>query len=667
MCGIYGIWNRDGRPVDLHALVRATRSISHRGPDDEGYVLIDTRRGEALACGGSETNPELGLPPVESLTNDRFDLALGFRRLSILDLSPAGHQPMPSADRRQWIIFNGEIYNYLELRDELRTHGFEFRSGSDTEVILAAYRKWGRDCVQRFNGMWSFALWDFDRKELFVSRDRFGIKPLQYATPGRTFAFASELKALIRGGEVPFEPRRDVLVEYLALGRMPSPRRGDTFFEGIRSLPAAHQFVVGNDTLDVRRYWSIPADRSNGAADKALVDEYRALFDSAVKLHLRADVPTGTLLSGGLDSSSIVATANGFLEDARSGTELHGLTQETFSAIYEDQGPWNERRFIDSVVAKTGVHPNFVVPTADRLWNELDQFLWHHDEPVSGTSEFAEWCVMRLVKERGITVVLVGQGADEIFGGYRPIFRTAFREQLRRGALLPAWRMAVAAGLVDGESAARIAATETVKGAARSLLPVVARRAFERRMESTFATVALNRGVTGEYLRAKGIGTPPAPWPSARAHTVEWFEEYPLPHNLHWSDRNSMASSVESRVPFLDYRIVEFVFGRASRLSIHDGWSKWIHRASMDDRLPDDVRWRRDKIGFATPELRWIAGSTDRLRAHFASPTPLERELLDVEAIRRQIEEPATEAGAAQLWRYTAASAWMRRFAEAAR
>lgn len=617
-----------------------------------------------MPCGGAGTSRELGLPLLETLRDQQFDLALGFRRLSILDLSAAGHQPMSSPDRLHWLIFNGEIYNYRELRDELRTLGHEFRSSSDTEVILASYAQWGRECVQRFNGMWAFALWDSTRRELFVSRDRFGIKPLQYATPGPTFAFASELKALLAARVVPFVPSVDAMVEYIALARMPSPSRGDTFHEQIRSLPAAHQLVVRPDTLTVRRYWALPASNANGASTKALVEEYRDLFDSAVRLHLRADVPTGTLLSGGLDSSSIVATANRFLTQARSGTDLDKLTEETFSAVYDDEGPWNERRFIDLVLAKTGVHPNFVQPDSARLWRELDDFVWHHDEPVLSTSEFAEWCVMKRVKERGVTVVLVGQGADEIFGGYKPIYHVAIREAMQRGSLAEAWRMAAAMRWVEGSSAVRLFATEAGKMATRRFMPGVATRVHVHRATDTLASLAFRGDIARDYVSRNGIGEAPQPWTSVRAQTEAWFNEFPLPHNLHWSDRNSMAYSVESRVPFLDYRIVEFVFGRASRLSLHHGWTKWIHRAGMsiDGRLPDEITWRRDKIGFATPEMRWVAQSGKQLHDLFAAPGAASR---FIDHGRLEVEKtPMSAEHAALLWRYAALTAWLRCFSE---
>lgn len=664
MCGIFGIWNRDGRPVDVDALARATDSIRHRGPDDEGYLLVDSHTGRAVPCGGRRTAGELGLPLLETFRGQNFDLALCFRRLSILDLSPAGHQPMRSADGRQWLIFNGEIYNYRELRDELRTRGHAFHTGTDTEVILAAYQEWGRDCLSHFNGMWSFALWDSNRRELFVSRDRFGIKPLQYATAGSTFAFASELKALLTAGVVPFVPNVDAMVEYIALARMPSAARGDTFHEQIRSLPAAHSMVVRRNEVATERYWSIPASEPNGASDAALVEQYRELFDSAVRLHLRADVPTGTLLSGGLDSSSIVATANRFLTEARSGTDLQSLTQETFSAVYDDEGPWNERRFIDSVVAKTGVHPNFTRPDSGRLWRELDDFIWHHDEPVLSTSEFAEWCVMSLVKERGVTVVLVGQGADEIFGGYSPIFRAGVREALGRASVRGAWRMASALRSVDGANAMKLLASEATKMTARALAPAILRRVRERSARRNLASLAFHGDIVGDYVRRNGVGDLPRPWTSVRGQTEEWFNEFPLAHNLHWSDRSSMAFSIESRVPFLDYRIVEFVFEKANRLSLHDGWTKWIHRAgmSLDDRLPPEVTWRRDKIGFATPEERWVGSSGEELRRVFSAPGAA-GEVLDY---RRLLDETnaVTPENAALLFRYAALTTWLRLFSE---
>jgi len=265
MCGISGLWHYHdggGRPLETSAIVRSTNSLRHRGPDDEGYVLINTRTQRIAHCSGSDTYPNLNLPSIQSFDTEDFDLALGFRRLSILDLSPGGHQPMRSADGKCWIVFNGEIYNYVELRDELSRHGFEFRSGTDTEVILSAYQHWGVDCLSHLEGMWSFAIWDETARQLFLARDRFGIKPLYYVNDGERFIFASEIKALLQHAHVSHRVNPQRLYEYLLSGH--TDHGEETLFAGIKQLPAAHSLILHVDRPQdarARRYWQVDLTR----------------------------------------------------------------------------------------------------------------------------------------------------------------------------------------------------------------------------------------------------------------------------------------------------------------------------------------------------------------------------------------------------------------------
>ena len=445
MCGIFGLWHRDGRPIVPAAVRDAVTSLRHRGPNDEGYLLVNTRTGHTLLCGGNDTRAELDLPHIDqiaSCTSEPFNLALGFRRLAIVDLTHAGFQPMGDPKAGRWLVFNGEIYNYLELRAELRSVGYYFKTGTDTEVILAAYQRWGRSCVNRFNGMWAFALWNQAEHELLISRDRFGVKPLYTVCRGdTTFAFASEIKALLAGKVVPFSPSIRSVSRYVAFGRLPSHGQGETFVDGIQEFPVAHQAVISCNTQLRDRYWSLPRQTHGRCFRRqATCTDYSELFADAVRLQLRGDVPIGTCLSGGLDSSSIVAEVRR-ISAGRSGASLESLEprQHTFSATYPIAGRWNEEDHIQRVIRHTGATAHFVQPTADSLWSSLEQLVWHQDEPFQSTSIFAQWCVMSLARRAGITVLLDGQGADELLGGYAPSGWFS-RDLLTRGRFVAAIR-----------------------------------------------------------------------------------------------------------------------------------------------------------------------------------------------------------------------------------
>jgi asparagine synthase (glutamine-hydrolysing) len=665
MCGIFGIWHTDGRPVDLAALRRATTALRHRGPDDEGYLLVDTRAGRVELCGGPRTPDALALPPLDRFQGEAFNLALGFRRLAILDLSPAGHQPMSSPDRRHWLIFNGEIYNYLELRDDLAAHGHRFHTGSDTEVILAAYAQWGPACLERFNGMWAFAPWDSAARQLFVTRDRFGVKPFYIAdTQPGTFAFASEIKALVAGGVVPFRPAPLAVAGYLAQGRFPGHQQGETFFEGVRELPPAHYALVFGRGCAPQRFWRLPPteaamrDPVPGAQHR-----YAELFTDAVRLRLRADVAIGTCLSGGVDSSSIVAVAGKLMREEHAvALERLGDHQQTFSAVYGTAGPWDERQHIERVLARTGAAGNLTEPTAARLWDDLDRLVWHQDEPFQSTSIFAQWCVMDLARQRGVTVLLDGQGADEVLGGYRP-FAVWMSEMLRAGRLLAALRATREVRSVTGAHPAPL-----LGRALAAQLPASAlRRRRDQRLGQAISAARLRPALGHRLQTARGHERAPyADQRNLHDHLSRLLLEDSLPNLLRYEDRNSMAFSIEARVPFLDYRLVEYAFTDAAPLRIHQGWTKWVQRAAVADLLPAEVVWRRDKVGFETPERQWLAAGQSRI-LDLLNADSTGSEYLDLPAIRRAV--PAlleTAAGATQVWRWVNLVLWLRRFESAA-
>lgn len=627
MCGIAGIVGF-GAPISAQILAAMNRTLVHRGPDD----------------GGEWVSP-------------KGDIGLANRRLAILDLSAAGHQPMASQDGSCRLTFNGEIYNYVELRRDLVSRGHVFRTQTDTEVILAAYAEWGGHCVERFNGMFAFAIWDARRSVLFAARDRFGEKPFYYVRLPDRLLFASEIKALFPDPEVPRRPDDIAVGRYLALELLDCDER--TFFADVRQLPAAHTLTVDRDGRTVfRRYWDLDLDADRPAAsDAALADEFRALLTDAVNIRLRSDVAVGSSLSGGLDSSSIVCTMSALLKQHPS------ATQKTFSARYR-VGPSDEGRFIEAVVDRTGVDPHNVFIEGRDLADDLEPFVLHQNEPVAHTSQFAQWKVMKLARECGVTVLLDGQGADEIIGGYpSPTFGYRYAELLTGGHALTLLRELAAFQRHHGNAAVAL------RYLAGALLPKGVKRAVRRRFIGTSRLTASERGCheapeTPETL-ARMTG-PPGSGPALRRALHETLTVTSLPGLLRYGDRNSMAFSREARLPFLDHRLVEFAYSLPSDQLVRDGTTKGILRRAMSGIIPDVVRDRMDKIGFSTPERDWFAGPL-KPRIEAALADLKRRELVPAAAVDEQWSRLAAGRGrSGNVWRLANLELWMQQFIDRA-
>ena len=585
MCGILGIWKLDGSGVDVAALERATTAIRHRGPDDEGYLLIDTRSGRTQLCGGKDTTPELRLPDLSQSAADKFDLAFGFRRLSIVDLSPAGHQPMASQDKREWIIFNGEIYNYLELRAELISLGHQFHTGTDTEVILAAYRQWGEACVERFNGMFALAIWDAVEKSLFIARDRFGEKPLYYAyIPGKALVFASEMKALWAGGFAERKIYEPVAAAYKYFKQVETGEQ--TFFENIYRLPQAHTMKISAaGELRRRRYWDIdPRIQEEGKSDEWYKDQFRDLLTDSVRLRLRADVPVGSSLSGGLDSSTIVSIISRLLPQ--------GAVQKTFSARFDDSF-YDEGRWMDMVTAVNKVERHDVWPTADNMFDELEKLMWHQEEPMNSTSIYAQFAVMRLARSGNVTVLLDGQGADEMLGGYHSYFGERGDDLVRSLDFQSYMRWRRECIEMHG------GAPNSVKRVLVQSVPRPVKNTVRRFQQKAKGLPDVKRSDPVYSSEFKNISSFRRAlwWNTTREGLVEL---------LRYADRNSMAHSREVRLPFLDHRLVEFVFRLPERLLMRGAWTKWILREAFRGIVPDQIVDRVDKLGYMPPQQRWL-------------------------------------------------------------
>jgi len=561
-------------PVRAHPIKQMMDLARHRGPDDEGY-LIGAGAPAIELFGGASTPRDafvagLAFSPsadIDRAANATARVTLGFRRLSILDLSVRGHQPMCTPDRRFWIVFNGEIYNYRELGEELGRLGHRFVSHSDTEVLLAAFAQWGTACFERLNGMWACLIYDTAAGEVIASRDRFGIKPLYYwVAPDGTLCFASEIKqfAGAPGWRAAINVER--ASEFLAGGL--TDHGDQTLFDRVYALGPGQFARVpvvaferrADGRINVEQWYHLRASPFRGSFEDAAIECRRLLTDS-VRLMLRSDVPVGSCLSGGIDSSSIVCLSHQLLSE-------QGLRdrQRTFSAI-APATPFDERTWIDEVVRATGVESHFTTPDALALESAAIRLAWHQDEPVTSTSVFAQWQVFSLAAATGMKVMLDGQGADEAFAGYHSFFTPYLAGLLR-----------------DGQVAATI--TEF--------------RALKRR--HGYSELRALRGLTRILLTGGAWDAGLA----ALSHAQLTGSN--LQMLLRFEDRNSMAHSVESRVPFLDHRVVEFALGLDDGFKLGGGVTKRVLRQAMNGVLPDRVRERVDKVAFETPESEWMRG-----------------------------------------------------------
>ena len=654
MCGIAGYY--DAREPASESRVRAMADrLVHRGPDAAGFALICTKTGRSWT--GDRAKPDTV-----------FDLALGHRRLSIIDLSDAGHQPMASPDGRHCVVYNGEIYNYLELRTELRAMGHVFRSDSDTEVLLAAYRQWGPEFLTRCNGMWGFALWDSEKQELLCARDRFGVKPLYYAYGPDWFVFGSEIKALLAHPRVVRRPNDAIVYDFLALKL--ADHTNETFFAGIHKLPPAHTLVYrpGREP-ELRRYWDVRPSFELSAEpeiDERAIARFEELFVDAVRVRLRSDVPIGTCLSGGVDSSSIVVTANHLMfEELKLPRALVGDRQRTFSACFDDTR-FDERPFIDEVIAKTGASNYRVFPSGERLWDELPTVVAHMDEPFQSTSQYSQYNVFRLAKQSGVTVTLDGQGADELMAGYPGYHGVLLATLLRAGRVLAAGREAFAAWRLAGRGRS---AADLALRAAYGLLPerlstpirtLAAPHLAARTPEGRSLNV-INRDLQARFAdrRRAWIARRSASMHDLGAKLYADVFEFSLPALLRYEDRNSMAFSIESRTPLLDYRLAEHIFSLPISLIMRQGWTKWIFRRAMENRLPSAVQWRKDKLGFVTPEAIWLEQGKARVAALLEGDLA-SRAYLNASSLRKHLDAPIAGMFSTDVFRWYLLELWMR-------
>lgn len=539
MCGIAGLYNLGGQLVDPSIVERMSATITHRGPDDSG-TMVDSTVG--LAC----------------------------RRLAIIDLS-TGHQPMTNEDGTLWLVFNGEIFNYRELRAELEAGGHRFRSQSDSEVILHAYEQFGTDCVQRFNGMFAIAIWDSRRKRLWLARDRLGVKPMHYFLMEGTFGFASEIKALLQCPGVGVRANAQAISQYLQYGYSIDDQ---TWFAGVKKLmPGWTAEVTVEGRLALRQYWD-PIDRfREPESSNHYPDRIRSLLEDSVKLRMRSDVPVGAHLSGGLDSSSLVAIMAQQRPDP-----IH-----TFAGAFAEGVEYDERPFARLVSERYHTIHHEVVPTACEMKELMPLLTWHMDEPQAGPGVFPQFMVCRLAAENGIKVAIGGQGGDELFAGYPRYLRHYFgRHILRAGAPRGGGIQAIK----EHATLARVG-TLAMRHASR-LIPAY---------HTDFVT----------HLHGYDAQIPVVLKDPLANELYNDLRLY-LPALLQVEDRTSMAVSIESRTPLLDYRLVELAAGIPAYDQIQHAELKHLYRRAVQDLLPPPILARRDKMGFPTPIKAFFGG-----------------------------------------------------------
>jgi asparagine synthase (glutamine-hydrolysing) len=563
------------RRIDRDLLAALGRRLEHRGPDDFGW---------------SATTNAGTLSGHEARDLDGVTTLLVHRRLSIIDLSPAGHQPMTSGDLT--VVFNGEIYNHIELRAELEGLGHHFRSRSDTEVLLVAWRQWGAAALTRFVGMFAFAIRDDASGVVHLARDPFGIKPLYFMRREGSLVFASEIPALLALPGVPRRANPRTLYHYLTSGM--TDHGSETLLDGIEQVLPAHYLTVRPEDPSspaATRYFSFDREARADLDLEPAAERLRDLFLENVRLHMRSDVPVGAALSGGIDSSSIVMAIRKLFGRE---VELHA-----FSYIADDPA-LSEERWVDTIAAASGATVHKVRADPSELVADLEALIACQGEPFGSTSIYAQHRVFRRAREAGIKVMLDGQGADELLAGYESYLRSRLHSLLRQGRFVEAFRFVRAARERPGGRRLWTAAGKVLPAAVKAPLRWLVTRLQK---EST--------ALDARWFRARAAWPDPRSGPAdrfvLRHHLHEGLTETSLPMLLRYEDRNSMHHSIESRVPFLTPAFASFVLGlREEHIVGHDGTSKLVFRRAMRGIVPDAILDRRDKIGFATPERRWL-------------------------------------------------------------
>jgi asparagine synthase (glutamine-hydrolysing) len=610
MCGIAGIISKNRQLVSRERIRSATNCLRHRGPEAESVWI-----------------------------SEEENIAFGHLRLSIIDLSNEAAQPMQYL-KRYCIIHNGELYNYIEIREELLKKGYQFHSQSDTEVIIAAYDAWGTGCLQKFDGMFAFAIWDEKEKKLFAARDRFGEKPFLFFFDEEQLLFASEMKSLWSMG-VNKEVNQAMLYNFLTIGYTSNPSDPqETFYQNIHKLPAASflTYSFAENQLQIEKYWQVYPEVKTISQEDA-IEQFRHLFSQSIKRRLRSDVGIGTSLSGGLDSSTVVA----FCDQQLSNHYSHKCFTASFKGFENDELPYAEK-----VAKQFGLEHHVIEFNENEVVDLMNKVMHHQEEPIGSASILAQYKVFHSARQNGVTVLLDGQGADEVLAGYHKYYKWYWQELYRNKKLQKSKEL---------NAANEIGVKEPfgLKNKITALYPEFAAGILQtRKSKKAFHHPDLDREFAFSNKQNFYYATPT----DFSLNGALYYNTFVngLEELLRFADRNSMAHAVETRLPFLDHALVEFLFSLPPDLKIHNGWTKWLLRKSVENILPKEIVWRKDKVGFEPPQKKWMEDETVQSNIMEAKKNLVQQHILKPSALTKKLKPHNAYAANGWDWKYWSAS-----------
>lgn len=640
MCGISGVLTLDY--VKINKIKNMNNCIEHRGPDDEGFFFWNKEK-EIFAYGEDtvlEEKENLD-SSIDKLKGKEFNLGFGHRRLSIIDVTSSAHQPMNYDEIT--ITYNGEIYNYIELRNELLALGYKFETEGDTEVIIKSYLEWGESCVNYFNGMWAFSIWDKNKQRLFCSRDRLGEKPFYYYFNNKEFIFGSEIKQIIEYGVEPLVNENTMAI-YLISGI--HDVNEETFFKDIYVLQGGYNISIEFDNsrqiieLNKYKYWNVE-DKSNELSLNFIESAklIGSCLDKSIELRLRSDVEVGSCLSGGLDSSSVVTIATNKLEKDRK-------LFKTFTACYDNNKDIDERYYSDLIVKNSDCLNIKVKPNSEKLKKDFERLVWHQEEPFGSMGVFASWCVMESAHKEGIKVLLDGQGGDETLLGYERFYAYLLKDKLFKFK----FKDFVKEYKLASENS-RLSIYMLISYFFYFNNPRI------RKMKLNLNSKKyLKKDFFGKYKKMNNIINLLyfKSIKEAQKAEINTF----ISHLLRYEDRNSMAHSIESRVPFLDPNLVETALSIPGENKLKDGWTKALLREYMNDKMPTEVTYRKNKLGFSVPQKLWI----DELNEYFKATllqNPRSVKYFNIEYIKKIFQDKTNEN---IRFKFIMVETWMRVF-----